>query len=173
MNFSKCHAEGEGKEWWWQESTSSLSSKSCSSKGSWKDQGKCLLSNIISTGMLAGVSKYSQLTHLLLNAVSSNIRSRLERKGEPSCLGMERKKVLTYVPTLKKTLWGLSPEGYTQWGSNLCTPKWNWLWHELFIRIHSLLTNCIFSQVSVFMIPVSFQFPHWKRLWDKKNLPFV
>lgn len=52
--------------------------------------------------MLAGMSKYSQLTHLLLNAVSSNIRSRLERKGEPSCLGMERKKVLTYVPTSRR-----------------------------------------------------------------------
>lgn len=86
MNFSKCHAEGKGKEWRWEESTSGLSPRGCSSKGAWKDQGKCLLGNIVSIGISAQVSKHTPLALFFLltlqgAAVCSQEKVREERKA--------------------------------------------------------------------------------------------
>lgn len=166
--LSQMSCRREGKEWWWEESTSGLFPKGSSSKGAWKDQGKCLLGNIVSTGILVQVSKHIQLAGFLLltlqgTVIGSQEQAREERKALFS--GDGKRGGANICSHSHETLWGLSPMDYTSLGSNLWVRKWNWLWHKLFIRKHSLLTNYPLRKVSVFKISVSFQFPHWKRLW--------
>lgn len=142
--------------------------KDCSSKGAWKDQGKCLLGNIVSTDLSAQVSKHIQLAQFLLRtlqgaAVGSQEQAREERKALLSGDGKRGGADIGSHPSENSPR--LSPKGSTNLASNLWVRTPNWLWHELFIKNHSLLTNYPLRKVSVFKISVSFQVSHWTRLW--------